>query len=89
MAKRKNFEDVINNEKKGAENFFKSTKKVSDEDELKRRTYYLNEILIQALALMSARTSKDKSEIVRDSLESTIPKKYIIEAQEIINNRRG
>lgn len=38
-------------------------------DQLSQRSYYLTDELIKALALESALTGKDKSEIVREALE--------------------
>ncbi|HFD2049149.1 hypothetical protein JJB67_15680 [Clostridium perfringens] len=91
MGQRKSFDEAIKNsgKNKKVESYFQSTSniKIEEEEELKRRTYYLSPILIQALALMSARMGKEKSLIVREALEKTIPQQYLKEAEEILNRK--
>lgn len=90
MGQRKSFDEAIKNsgKNKKVESYFQSTSNIKiEEEELKRRTYYLSPILIQALALMSARMGKEKSLIVREALEKTIPQQYLKEAEEILNRK--
>ncbi|EPB9414626.1 hypothetical protein ACRTAI_002986 [Clostridium perfringens] len=88
MAKgRVNFKDKIKEESKvkKEESFFTPTADIlKKEEELQRKTYYLTPALIKALALMSARTGDDKSEIVRVALTKHIPDVYIKEAEELL-----
>lgn len=44
--------------------------------EYKRKTYFLTDELIKAIALKSAHDDMDKSEIVREALKSYIEDKY-------------
>ena len=87
MAKgRVNFKDKIKEESKvkKEESFFTPTAILKKEEELQRKTYYLTPALIKAIALMSARTGDDKSEIVRVALKKHIPDVYIKEAEELL-----
>ena len=53
--------------------------------ETKVQSYYLTPELIKAIALMSAFDEKDKSTIVREALESYIPKEYLEKAKASLN----
>ena len=58
-------------------------------DELRRRnqTYSIDEKLIIAIRLMSAIEVVEKAEIVRQALDSFIPKKYINMAEEQLRGK--
>ena len=58
-------------------------------DELRRRnqTYSIDEKLIVAIRLMSAIDVVEKAEIVRQALDSFIPKKYIDMAEEQLRGK--
>lgn len=49
----------------------------ADPDSILRQTFYITEQQRIAISLMSAHEDIDKSEIVRNALESYIPKKYL------------
>ena len=53
--------------------------------ETKVQSYYLTPELIKAIALMSVFDEKDKSTIVREALESYIPKEYLEKAKASLN----
>ena len=57
---------------------------ISEEDlwELKRQTYYIPKILIDALGFKKIMEDKDISEIVRNALEDNIDEKYLEMARE-------
>lgn len=61
----------------------KSTKKAKLETKV--QSYYLTPELIKAIALMSVFDEKDKSTIVREALESYIPKEYLEKAKASLN----
>lgn len=46
-------------------------------DKLRRQTYYITELHIQAIEQMAFYEKMDKSEIVRKALEQYIPTKYL------------
>lgn len=48
-----------------------------DLDKMRRQTYYITELYIQAIEQMAFYEKMDKSEIVREALEQYIPTKYI------------
>jgi len=62
---------------------------VKNIDELRRRnqTYSIDEKLIVAIRLMSAIDVVEKAEIVRQALDSFIPKKYIDMAEEQLRGK--
>lgn len=49
----------------------------TDLNTLRRQTYYITELYIQAIEQMAFYEKMDKSKIVRKALEEYIPKKYI------------
>lgn len=57
---------------------------VSEPDNLIRKTYYLTDLLVKAIALKAAHEDVDKSEIVRNALEGYIEKEYIDKATSIL-----
>jgi predicted DNA binding CopG/RHH family protein len=52
-------------------------KKENDLSALKRQTYYITEIQIEAIKQMAFYENINKSEIIRKALEQYIPEKYI------------
>jgi len=48
-----------------------------DLNKMRRQTYYITELYIEAIEQMAFYEKMDKSEIVRKALEQYIPKKYI------------
>lgn len=62
-------------DEKGKKESKKEIKK--DKEELRRQTYYISEVLIDALKFKKAFEDKDISEIVREALEENIDEKYI------------
>lgn len=87
MNKRVSVSDRINKSKKRpVDSLFESTeeKKEVKKDawELRRQTYYIPEILIDAIGFKKAFEDKDISEIVREALMDTIDEKYIKMAEE-------
>ncbi len=55
----------------------KTDTNTTDPDSVLRQTYYITEQQRTAISLMSAHEDIDKSEIVRNALDSYIPKKYL------------
>lgn len=53
-------------------------------DEYIRQTYYLTQHLIDSLSIYSTFEKLDKSEIIRETLENSIPEKY----QEMAKNMK-
>lgn len=49
----------------------------TDPQKLRRQTYYITELYIQAIEQMAFFEKMDKSEIVREALKQYVPKKYI------------
>lgn len=91
MSKRVSVSERLNKEIKKqdpVDELIKSTAKedvaISKEDlwELKRQTYYIPKILIDALGFKKLMEDKNISEIVRDALEENINKKYLEMAKE-------
>jgi len=48
-----------------------------DLDKLRRQTYYITELYIQAIEQMAFYEKMDKSEIIRKSLDQFVPTKYL------------
>lgn len=48
-----------------------------DPDKLRRQTYYITELYIQAIEQMAFYEKMDKSEIIRKALEQYVPTKYL------------
>lgn len=46
-------------------------------DKLRRQTYYITELYIQAIEQMAFYEKMDKSDIIRKSLEQFVPTKYL------------
>lgn len=90
MSKRVSVTDRLNkNTKRPVDKLFESTdpkevekEKNKDGWNLRRQTYHIPEILIDAIRFKKAFEDKDISEIVRDSLIETIDEKYIEMAEE-------
>ena len=64
--------------KDSALNFEDVPSKESKKEKLERKTYYMDQDLINALALKAFTEEKDKSRIVREALYEYIEKKYFI-----------
>ena len=74
MAKnRVSMKEKLNEENKAKESFFKNTEVEAKEDSR------------EEIALMSVFDEKDKSTIVREALESYIPKEYLEKAKASLN----
>ena len=58
-----------------------------DESRRRNQTYSIDEKLIIAIRLMSAMEVVEKGEIVRNALDSFIPKKYIDMAEEQLREK--
>jgi len=78
----------------GTESYFKKTQPQANEsnekekkvdEELIRKTYYMTDTIVKALALMSVTDDRNISEIVRDILEKNIPQNFIDEAKKLLN----
>lgn len=81
MSKRISLKD------KPKDSFFNNTQtqpNVND-TELKRKTYYMTDVLSKALALMSVNEGINISEIVRNIIEKNIPQHYLDEANKLVN----
>lgn len=55
----------------------RSPKEEIDLHKLRRQTYYITELYIQAIEQMAFYERMDKSEIVREALKQYIPSKYL------------
>ena len=95
MSKRISVEDRLKKDiKRPVDKLFESTtEKTEDESkkvtentkgawDLRRQTYYIPEIIIDALQLKKAFENKDISEIVREALIDSIDDKYLTMAEE-------
>lgn len=87
MSKRVSVSDRLNpNKKRPVDKLFESTEENKQTEnnawKLRRQTFYIPEILIDAIGLKKAFEDKDISEIVRESLIDTIEEKYIKMAEE-------
>jgi hypothetical protein len=85
----------VDSDKSGLENFINGAKDTNTNKEnieksdiknnkLKRQTYYIYELFVEAINQMAFYEKMDKSEIVRTALENYIPEKYIKLATEFI-----
>lgn len=55
----------------------KTGNNTTDPDGILRQTYYITEQQRTAISLMSAHEDVDKSEIVRNALDTYLPRKYM------------
>ena len=101
MSKRISVEDRLKKDiKRPVDKLFESTtEKTEDESkkvtentkgawDLRRQTYYIPEIIIDALQLKKAFENKDISEIVREALIDSIDDKYLTMAEEKHRSRQ-
>ena len=91
MSNRISVSDRLKKEKeeRPVDELFKSTDdndkkedKKKNKEELRRQTYYISEILIDALKFKKAFEDKDINEIVREALKEHIDEKYIKMAED-------
>lgn len=90
MNKRVSVTDRLSKDvKRPVDKLFESTEKKEKENELKsdgenlkRQTYYIPEILIDAIAFKKTFEDKDISQIVREALYEYVDEKYIKMAEE-------
>lgn len=82
-----NLDDFINGAKDVKASAAIVNNQIKDEkdyDKLKRQTYYISELYIEAVNQMAFFEKMDKSEIVRTALEKYIPERYITQAIEAL-----